>query len=153
MTEVSHLLEAIASGDPDAWAQLLPLIYGDLRRLAARHLAREAPGQTLDPTSLVHEAYLRLIGTDPGTHWDGLNHFFAAAAQAMHHILVENARRNLVLDQDPIDSPSKIQLTALPRPPKLKDLQRSSSRYSCRAHCPFPAQARAQPGSFPANWQ
>jgi hypothetical protein len=68
-TEVSNLLEAIASGDPDASAQLLPLVYDDLRRLAARQMAREAPGQTLDPNSLVHEAYLRLVGDDKETHW------------------------------------------------------------------------------------
>jgi RNA polymerase sigma factor (TIGR02999 family) len=93
MTDVSQLLEAIAAGDRDASAQLLPLVYDDLRRLAAQHLAHEAPGQTLDATALVHEAYLRLVGADKGTHWDGRGHFFAAAAQAMRHILVENARR------------------------------------------------------------
>jgi RNA polymerase sigma factor (TIGR02999 family) len=97
MADVSHLLEAMAFGDPDASAQLLPLVYDDLRRLAARQLAHEAPGQTLDPTSLVHEAYLRLVGVDQGTHWDGRNHFFAAAAQAMRRILVENARRKRCL--------------------------------------------------------
>jgi RNA polymerase sigma factor (TIGR02999 family) len=96
-TDVKHLLEAIASGDPDASAQLLPLVYDDLRRLAARQLAHEAPGQTLDPTSLVHEAYLRLVGTDQETHWDSRNHFFAAAAETMRRILVENARRKRTL--------------------------------------------------------
>src|SRR5262245_2285940 len=97
MTDVSHLLEAVASGDRTASAQLLPLIYDDLRRLAARQLAHEAPGQTLDPTSLVHEAYLRLVGTGREAHWDGRNHFFAAAALAMRRILVENARRKHAL--------------------------------------------------------
>ena len=92
MTEVSELLEAIVSGDPDASAQLLPLVYDDLRRLAARQLAHEAPGQTLDPTSLVHEAYLRLVSTEKEAHWDSRGHFFAAAAEAMRRILVESAR-------------------------------------------------------------
>jgi RNA polymerase sigma factor (TIGR02999 family) len=93
MTDVSQLLEAIASGDPDSSAQLFRLVYDDLRHLAARQLAHEAPGHTLDPTSLVHEAYLRLVGDTPDRHWEGRDHFFAAAAKAMRHILVENARR------------------------------------------------------------
>jgi RNA polymerase sigma factor (TIGR02999 family) len=93
MKDVSHLLDAIASGDPDASAQLLPLVYDDLRRLAARQLAHEPPGQTLDPTALVHEAYLRLVRTNEEAHWDGRHHFFAAAALAMRRILVDNARR------------------------------------------------------------
>src|SRR5262245_40133735 len=93
MTDVSHLLEAIASSDSDALAQLLPLVYDDWRRLAARQLAHEAPSQTLDPRSLVHEADLRLVGADRGAHWDGRNHFFAAVAQAMRRTLVENAHR------------------------------------------------------------
>jgi RNA polymerase sigma factor (TIGR02999 family) len=90
---VFDLLKSMAAGDPDASAQLLPLVYDDLRRLAASRLAREAPGQTLDATGLVHEAYLRLVGADPATHWDNRGHFFAAAAEAMRRILVENARR------------------------------------------------------------
>ncbi len=98
MTDVTVLLDAIQAGDPTAAAQLLPLVYDDLRRLAAHRLAREAPGQTLQPTALVHEAYLRLVasrGCQPpdGQHWDGRGHFFAAAAEAMRRILVENARR------------------------------------------------------------
>jgi RNA polymerase sigma factor (TIGR02999 family) len=93
MTDVTSLLKAIASGDPDASEQLLPLVYDDLRRLAAHRLAHEPPGQTLDPTGLVHEAYLRLVGDDPEAHWEGRGHFFAAAAEAMRRILVENARR------------------------------------------------------------
>jgi RNA polymerase sigma factor (TIGR02999 family) len=79
-------------GDPHAAAQLFQLVYDDLRRLAAHRLAREAPGQTLEPTALVHEAYLRLVGGAPDQHWDGRAHFFAAAAEAMRRILVENAR-------------------------------------------------------------
>src|SRR6516165_9818135 len=93
MSDLTELLNAVASGDPHASEQLLPLVYSDLRRLAARRLAREAPGQTLDPTALVHEAYLRLVRADQAPTWEGRGHFFAAAAQAMRRILVENARR------------------------------------------------------------
>jgi RNA polymerase sigma factor (TIGR02999 family) len=81
------------SGKPKPARELLPLVYDELRRLAAQRLAREAPGQTLQATALVHEAYLRLIGGDPDRPWDGRGHFFAAAAEAMRRILVENARR------------------------------------------------------------
>jgi RNA polymerase sigma factor (TIGR02999 family) len=93
MGDLTSVLDALRAGEPDAAAQLLPLVYDDLRRLAAHHLAHEAPGQTLEPTALVHEAYLRLVGPGAGPHWDGRSHFFAAAAQAMRRILVENARR------------------------------------------------------------
>jgi RNA polymerase sigma factor (TIGR02999 family) len=93
MSEVTRILSAIEQGDPHAASQLLPLVYDELRRLAARDLAREAPGQTLEPTALVHEAYLRLVGNDPPQPWNSRGHFFAAAAQAMRRILVENARR------------------------------------------------------------
>jgi RNA polymerase sigma factor (TIGR02999 family) len=86
------VLAAIGQGDPQAAEQLLPLVYDELRRLAARRLAREAPGQTLEPTALVHEAYLRLVG-DGEPRWDGRGHFFAAAAEAMRRILVDRARR------------------------------------------------------------
>ena len=82
------------SGKPKSARELLPLVYDELRRLAAQRLAREAPGQTLQATALVHEAYLRLIGGDPDRPWDGRGHFFAAAAEAMRRILVENARRH-----------------------------------------------------------
>jgi RNA polymerase sigma factor (TIGR02999 family) len=86
-------LQGTEPDDPHDAAQLLPLVYDDLRRLAAHRLAKEPPGQTLQPTGLVHEAYLRLVGADPTAHWDGRGHFFAAAAEAMRRILVENARR------------------------------------------------------------
>jgi RNA polymerase sigma factor (TIGR02999 family) len=86
-------MDAIQSGDPEAPAQLLPLVYEELRRLAKHRLAHEPPGQTLQPTDLVHEAYLRLVGEAGGQHWSGRNHFFAAAAEAMRRILVESARR------------------------------------------------------------
>jgi RNA polymerase sigma factor (TIGR02999 family) len=93
MSDVSHILDAITQGDPNAADQLLPLVYAELRRLAAAQLAREAPGQTLQPTALVHEAYLRLVGTADEQRWNSRGHFFGAAAQAMRRILVESARR------------------------------------------------------------
>jgi RNA polymerase sigma factor (TIGR02999 family) len=92
MNDVTRILSAIEQGDPTAAEQLLPLVYRELRNLAARWLAREAPGQTLQATALVHEAYLRLVGADPVRSWDGRRHFFAVAAEAMRRILVENAR-------------------------------------------------------------
>src|SRR5262249_1656285 len=92
MSEVTRILSAIEQGEPRAAEQLLPLVYAELRRLAARRLAQEKPGQTLQATALVHEAFLRLVGDgDPG--WNGRGHFFAAAAEAMRRILVESARR------------------------------------------------------------
>ena len=93
MTEITRILSAIDQGDPHAAGQLLPLIYDELRKLAAHRLAQEAPGQTLQPTALVHEAYLRLVGTEAQPRWDSRGHFFAAAAEAMRRILVEQARR------------------------------------------------------------
>jgi RNA polymerase sigma factor (TIGR02999 family) len=92
MGEATGMLDALESGDPADAAGLLPLVYDDLRRLAAHRLAHEAPGQGLQPTDLVHEAYLRLVGSDE-PRWDGRGHFFAAAAEAMRRILVERARR------------------------------------------------------------
>jgi RNA polymerase sigma factor (TIGR02999 family) len=95
MAEVTQLLSRIESGDPNAVDQLLPLVYDELRKLAAAKMAREKPGQVLDATELVHEAYIRLVGPadrEP-QRWDGRGHFFAAAAEAMRRILVENARR------------------------------------------------------------
>jgi RNA polymerase sigma factor (TIGR02999 family) len=92
MSDVTRILSAIERGDPQAAGQLLPLVYDELRRLAAQKLAREPAGQTLQATALVHDAYLRLVGEeDPG--WNGRGHFFAAAAEAMRRILIENARR------------------------------------------------------------
>src|SRR3954452_15096101 len=93
MGDLTRVLDAVAAGDPHAARELLPLVYAELRRLAAQRLAREAPGQTLDATALVHEAYLRLVGEEPPGSWDGRGHFFAAAPEAMRRILVENARR------------------------------------------------------------
>jgi RNA polymerase sigma factor (TIGR02999 family) len=99
MSDVTHLLNAIEQGDPHAAGQLLPLLYDELRRLAAQQLGREKAGQTLQPTALVHEAYLRLVGKGDEPHWDGRGHFFAAAAEAMRRILVENARHKRSLKQ------------------------------------------------------
>jgi RNA polymerase sigma factor (TIGR02999 family) len=93
MADVTRLLDAAASGDPRAAAELLPLVYDELRRLATARMAAESPGQTLQPTALVHEAYLRLVGPADRPGWDGRGHFFAAAAEAMRRILVEAARR------------------------------------------------------------
>jgi RNA polymerase sigma factor (TIGR02999 family) len=93
MAEVTQILNAIAAGDSSAASQLLALVYDELRQLAAGKMAHETPGQTLQPTALVHEAYLRLLGEDHEAHWDNRGHFFAAAAEAMRRILVENARR------------------------------------------------------------
>src|SRR6516162_1915454 len=92
MSDVTRILSAIEKGDPHAAEQLLPLVYDELRKLAAQKLGQEKPGQTLQATALVHEAYLRLVGSDPDQYWDSRGHFFAAAAEAMRRILVENAR-------------------------------------------------------------
>jgi RNA polymerase sigma factor (TIGR02999 family) len=93
MNEVTHILSAVEQGEPHNAEQLLPLVYDELRRLAAAKLSREKPGQTLQPTALVHEAYARLVGADKERHWDSRGHFFAAAAEAMRRILVDSARR------------------------------------------------------------
>jgi len=93
MTDVTRILSAIEQGDSTAAAQLLPLVYAELRKLAAQKLAKEKPGQTLEATALVHEAYLRLVDTDKAQQWNSRGHFFAAAAEAMRRVLVENARR------------------------------------------------------------
>jgi RNA polymerase sigma factor (TIGR02999 family) len=93
MTGVTRILSAIEQGDPSAAAQLLPLVYEELRKLAAERVAQERPGQTLQATALVHEAYLRLVDTEKAQHWNSRGHFFAAAAEAMRRILVEGARK------------------------------------------------------------
>src|SRR4051794_41260569 len=93
MNDVTRILAAIERGDPEAAEALLPLVYEELRKLAPHRLAQEKPGQTLQATALVHEAYLRLVGDDGRSGWNGRGHFFAAAAEAMRRILVESARR------------------------------------------------------------
>src|SRR5437762_4268412 len=93
MSDVTRILSAIEHGDPHAAEQLLPLVYDELRKLAAHKMAQEAPGQTLEATALVHEAYLRLVDVGKAQYWNSRGHFFAAAAEAMRRILVEDARR------------------------------------------------------------
>jgi RNA polymerase sigma factor (TIGR02999 family) len=93
MSDVTQILSAMKRGDPQAAEQLLPLVYDELRKLASQRLSHEKPGQTLQATALVHEAYLRLVGVTQAQHWDSRGHYFAAAAEAMRRILIENARR------------------------------------------------------------
>lgn len=93
MTDVTQILSQIEQGDPNAAEQLLPLVYDELRKLAAAKLANEKPGQTLQATALVHDAYIRLVDVEKAQHWNSRGHFFGAAAEAMRRILVENARR------------------------------------------------------------
>ena len=93
MADVTQLLDAAAAGDPKAAAELLPLVYDELRKLAAARMAEEKPGQTLQATALVHEAYVRLVGSGQDQSWNSRGHFFAAAAEAMRRILIERARR------------------------------------------------------------
>src|SRR4051812_523895 len=93
MSDVTHILAAMEQGDRHAASQLLPLVYDELRKLAVARMAQESPGHTLQATALVHEAYLRLVGPADAVKWDNRGHFFAAAAEAMRRILIENARR------------------------------------------------------------
>jgi len=95
MTDVTQILSQIESGDPSAAEQLLPLVYDELRKLAAAKLAQEKPGQTLQATALVHDAYIRLVDVEKAQHWNSRGHFFGAAAEAMRRILVDSARRKL----------------------------------------------------------
>jgi RNA polymerase sigma factor (TIGR02999 family) len=125
MTEVTRILSAIEQGDAHAAEQLLPLVYDELRRLAAQKLAQEKPGQTLQATALVHEAYLRLVGGDEAQPWNSRGHFFTAAAEAMRRIMIEQARRKCsqrrggarprcqLLDDDLIDDPRNEELLDL----------------------------------------
>src|SRR5687768_7451677 len=93
MREVTRILSAVGKGDPAAARELLPIVYEELRKLAAQRLNQEKPGQTLQATALVHEAYLRLVDGEQGQRWEGRGHFFAAAAESMRRILIDNARR------------------------------------------------------------
>jgi RNA polymerase sigma factor (TIGR02999 family) len=121
MSDVTQILNAIDSGDPHAARQLLPLVYDELRRLAAAKLALEKPGQTLDATGLVHEAYLRLVRVPSVSDgWDNRAHFFAAAAESMRRILVENARRKRRLKRG--GDRVRIRLDDVPAPPAGEDL-------------------------------
>ena len=120
MSDVTAILSAIEQGDPHAAGQLLPLVYDELRRLAAQRLAQEKPGPTLEATGLVHEAYIRLVGPDQGKRWDNRGHFFAAAAEAMRRILVENARRKKALRRGGGRHRQDLQ-PAEPEAPRLSD--------------------------------
>ena len=125
MPDVTRILSQIESGDPSAAEQLLPLVYDELRKLAAARLAQEKPGQTLQATALVHDAYIRLVDVEKAQHWNSRGHFFSAAAEAMRRILVDNAKRKksakrggqverVELDEDQIVAPSRsIDLIAL----------------------------------------
>jgi RNA polymerase sigma factor (TIGR02999 family) len=117
MSDVTRILSAAEQGDPHAADQLLPLVYHELRKLAARKLAQEKPGQTLQATALVHEAYLRLVDQEKARHWDSRGHFFAAAAEAMRRILVDSARRRGAQKRGA--RPQRIDLPELAEP--LKD--------------------------------
>jgi RNA polymerase sigma factor (TIGR02999 family) len=122
MTQVTGILAAIEAGDPQAAEQLLPLVYDELRKLAAHKLAQEKAGQTLEATALVHEAYIRLVDLEKAQHWNSRGHFFAAAAEAMRRILVENARRKLADKRGGGMLRSQIELDALAGQPEDEKL-------------------------------
>ena len=122
MTDVTRILLQIESGDPSAAEQLLPLVYDELRKLAAAKMAQEKPGQTLQATALVHEAYLRLVGSANQAGWEGRGHFFAAAAEAMRRILVENARRKKRLKRGGECSRQDLELSQVSAPEPREDL-------------------------------
>jgi len=130
MSEVTRILDAIGNGDPKASNELLPMVYEELRRLAAHKMANEALGQTLQPTALVHEAWLRLIGGE-NVKWDGRAHFFGAAAEAMRRILIDNARRKQALrhggDQRRLDI-EEIEIAAMPQGDQLLELDEALER-------------------------
>jgi RNA polymerase sigma factor (TIGR02999 family) len=119
---VTRVLEAVRRGEPRAADQLLPLVYDELRRLAAARLAREGPGQTLQPTALVHEAYLRLMGPDPSRPWDGTAHFYGAAAEAMRRILIDKARSKQCQKRGGEKSRQEFDLAEVALPVRSEDL-------------------------------
>jgi RNA polymerase sigma factor (TIGR02999 family) len=114
MSEVTRILSAIEQGDPQASEKLLPLVYDELRKLAAHKMSQETPGQTLQATALVHEAYLRLVDGRKAQHWNSRGHFFAAAAEGMRRILVENARRKKRIKHGGDLERAEIELSSLP---------------------------------------
>jgi RNA polymerase sigma factor (TIGR02999 family) len=122
MSEVTRILSAIEDGDAHAAEQLLPLVYEELRKLAAQKLAQERPGQTLQATALVHEAYLRLVGAENARPWSGRGHFFAACAEAMRRILVESARRKRSLKRGGGRPRQDLDDVPLAGPPVREDL-------------------------------
>lgn len=133
MSDVTELLEAVAGGDPGAEDRLLPLVYGELRRLASRRLAREKPGQTLQATALVHEAWLRL-GGGQGLPFQNRRHFFAAAAEAMRRVLVESARRKSAAKRGAGADRLEVDLLEIPSPaasdPRLLDLDEALGKFA-----------------------
>jgi RNA polymerase sigma factor (TIGR02999 family) len=122
MHEVTRILSAIEQGDPQAAEQLLPLVYDELRRLAAEKMAHEKPGQTLQATALVHEAYLRLVDVEETRHWNSREHFFRAAAEAMRRILVDSARRRGSLKRGGGLNRVELDQAAMPESPPCEDL-------------------------------
>jgi RNA polymerase sigma factor (TIGR02999 family) len=122
MRDVTQILEALSRGERSAAEELLPLVYAELRRLAAQKLAREGPGQTLQATALVHEAYVRLVDKEVQQRWDNRGHFFAAAAEAMRRILVENARRKRSLKRGGSFSRQDFEEAQLAAPEPCEDL-------------------------------
>jgi RNA polymerase sigma factor (TIGR02999 family) len=138
MPDVTQILSRIVAGDPSATDELLPLVYEELRRLAAQRLAQEIPGQTLQATALVHEAYLRLVDSEKTQRWDGRGHFFAAAAEAMRRILVDNARRKQtrrhgggwVRDVAPLD---ELQVTSLRDPLEILAIHEALERLTSKS--------------------
>lgn len=140
MSEVMRLLDAVERGEPQAAEELLPLVYEDLRRLARARMARESPGHTLQPTALVHEAYLRLVG-DPSGKWENCSHFFSAAAEAMRRILVESARRKQRLKRGVGEHPISLDFVDLPveaDPEKLLLVHEALDKFA--AHAPLKAE-------------
>jgi RNA polymerase sigma factor (TIGR02999 family) len=119
MADLTRLLDDAAAGDPRAAAELLPLVYDELRKLAVARMAYESPHQTLQPTALVHEAYLRLIGPADGLRWDGRGHFFAAAAEAMRRVLVDAARRKRARKHG--GDRRRVELRDVPAEPEVED--------------------------------
>jgi RNA polymerase sigma factor (TIGR02999 family) len=133
MSNVTHILSAIEQGDPAAAEQLLPLVYDELRKLAAQKLAQEKPGQTLQATALVHDAYIRLVDVDKSQHWNSRGHFFAAAAEAMRRIMIEQARRKRSQRQGGTRLRRELSdddLIAMPIDDELIDLDEAISRLS-----------------------
>jgi RNA polymerase sigma factor (TIGR02999 family) len=122
MSDVTRILSAIEQGNPHATEQLLPLVYQELRKLAAQRLAQEKPGQTIDATGLVHEVYLRLVGAERNHAWNSRGHFFAAAAEAMRRILVENARRKKRFRHGGESKRVEIEMASLPSRMSSDDL-------------------------------
>ena len=134
MNELTRILSAMDGSDPRAVEQLLALVYDELRKLAAQRLAREKPGQTLQATALVHEAYLKLVGSDPEKPWDGRGHFFAAAAEAMRRILIDRARDRIRLKRGGGARRERVDLGVLvsddASPDELIDLDEALTRLS-----------------------